>query len=89
MNDKVLDPSFVLTRFLGVYKRNLAFESTKMTIAPAILDSGSIAERQTGSSELSVKQNTKLFAKITTTMVSKLNVNLHIAYHNIVQLVLE
>ena len=47
-------PSFVLTQFLGVYKGKLAFDvaSRQNDHRPAILDLGSIAERQTaGTSE--------------------------------------
>ena len=60
-------PSFVLTRFLSVYKGNLTFEVAIGTLISSfaevasrqtiILDLGSIAERQTaGTSELNFKQ---------------------------------
>ena len=48
-------PSFVLARFLGVYKGKLAFEVVAES-PPAKLNVGSIAERQIGTSELSLKQ---------------------------------
>ena len=58
-------PSFVLTGFLGVYKGKLAFEvaSRQNDHRPAILDLGSIAEKQTSTSQLSVKQNEEEKAK--------------------------
>ena len=81
-------PSFVLTRFIGVYKGKLAFEvaSRQNDHRPAIFDLGSIAERQTGTSELSVKQTHYTFFKqIIIRRCQSQNINLLIAYHNIVQ----